>query len=190
MGDLKSSNLSAFHSGQRKQLIEQFDTGISLLNDVTATAAELNIMDGVLATAGEINRAADPDSSFEILTALDTLTIADHNKVFYLNSATEFAVTLPAAADADGMHVRFFVKAAPSGASYTVVTAASEQVLGGKVISAAGDAGDVENAATGTTITFVDGQAVFGDTAELWCDGASWYALCHASVAAGITITG
>jgi hypothetical protein len=151
---------------------------------------DAQFLDDVTASAAEINRAADPDSAFEILTALDTLTIADHNKTFYLNSGTEFAVTLPAAADADGMHIRFFVKAAPSGASYTIVTAAAAQELGGKVFSAAGDAGDVENAATATTITFVDGQAVFGDTAELWCDGAAWYALCHASVAAGITITG
>lgn len=153
---------------------------------------QLGLLDGTALSASldEVNRAADPDSAFEVLTAATTLTTADHNKVFYLNSATEFAVTLPAAADADGCRFTFFVKAAPSGASYTIVTAAAEQTLAGKVVSSAGDAGDVENALTATTITFVDAQAVVGDRAELFCDGAGWYAICNSSVAAGITITG
>jgi hypothetical protein len=175
---------------RRKLKDKGFDSRqVGILAD---TVQEMGLLDGtaLAASVDELNRAADPDSSFEVLTALDTLTVADHNKVFFLNSGTEFAVTLPAAADADGMHLVFLVKAAPSGASYTVVTAAAEQTLGGKVFSAAGDAGDVENALTGTTITFVDGQSVVGDRAELYCDGAGWYAICHASVAAGITITG
>ncbi len=124
----------------------------------------------------------------ETLTALDTLTAADSGKTIYLSSATEFAVTLPALQA--GLNFKFFVAAAPSGASYTIVTPAAAQTLAGKVISVAGDAGDVENANTATTITFVDGQSVIGDYAELHCDGVGWFAICVASVAAGITITG
>lgn len=124
----------------------------------------------------------------ETVAATNAITAAESGTTFFLSSATEFASTLPA--PAAGLHYRFIIAAAPSGASYTVVTNASAQILAGKVISVAGDAGDVENAATATTITFVDGQSVIGDIAEVWSDGTSWFAICVASVAAGITITG
>ena len=124
----------------------------------------------------------------ETVAATNVLTAAESGKVCFLSHATEFATTLPA--PAAGLNFDFFVAAAPSGASYTVVTDAAAQVLAGKVVSVAGDAGDVENAATATTITFVDGQSVIGDYAKVWSDGTSWFAICVASVAAGITITG
>jgi hypothetical protein len=124
----------------------------------------------------------------ETVAATNVITAAESGKVFFLSSATEFASTLPA--PAAGLHYTFIVAAAPSGADYTVVTDAGAQILAGKVFSAAGDAGDVENAATATTISFVSAQSVIGDIAEVWSDGTSWFAICHASVAAGITITG
>ena len=40
------------------------------------------------------------DRGFEVLTAARTIGVRDNGKVFFLNSATEFAVTLPAVADA------------------------------------------------------------------------------------------
>jgi len=77
--------------------------------------------------------------------------------------------------------------AAPSGASYTVVTNASGNVIKGKQISVAGDAGDT--GASDDTISFVDGQAVAGDRVEVWCDGTSWFAIGISNVAAGLTFT-
>lgn len=71
--------------------------------------------------------------------------------------------------------------------NYTVVTNASGNVIKGKQISVAGDAGD-----TGTsddTISFVDGQAVAGDRVEVWCDGTNWFAIGISNVAAGLTFT-
>lgn len=126
----------------------------------------------------------------EILTAAKTLSEKDTGKTFFLNSATEFAVTLPA--PKLGLKFKFFVKAAPSGADYTIVTKGAAQNLGGRVVisGSAAASGDTENAATATTISFVGGQAVYGDYADVVSDGDGWYALCVAAVAAGVTITG
>lgn len=124
----------------------------------------------------------------EVLAATATLTAADSGKTLYLNHATEFATTLPA--PALGLKFRFIVAAAPSGADYTVVTAAAAQVMVGSVHSAAGDAGDTETTLGATTITFVGGQSVMGDMADVESDGTNWYVKAWSAVAAGVTLTG
>lgn len=119
------------------------------------------------------------------LTAASTLTAAQSGRTFFLSSATEFATTLPA--PAAGLVYTFIVAAAPSGASYTVVTGSSANIIKGQAVNAAGAAGD-----TGTaddTISFVDGQAVAGDTVTVISDGTSWFAYGMCAVAAGITFT-
>jgi hypothetical protein len=127
-------------------------------------------------------------NSAEVTTATNVLTAAESGKTLFLNAATEFVTTLPA--PALGLRYSVVVTAAPSGADYTVVTDAAAEVIIGKVFSAAGDAGDVENTAGGTTVTFVGGQSVAGDRADFVSDGTNWYVVAFASVAAGITITG
>lgn len=119
------------------------------------------------------------------LTAASTLTHEDNGGVFYLNSATEFATTLPA--PFLGARLTFIVKAAPASASYTIVTNGSSNIIKGLQNSVAGDAGDSGTA--DDTITFVDGQAVAGDKVELHSDGTSWFAYAISKVAAGITFT-
>lgn len=119
------------------------------------------------------------------LTAASTLTAAQSGTTFFLNAATEFATTLPA--PAAGLRYTFIVKAAPSGANYTIVTASSANIIKGQAYPASGAAGD-----TGTsddTINFVDAQAVAGDRVELYCDGTSWFAYAYCAVAAGVTFT-
>ena len=119
------------------------------------------------------------------LTAASTLTTAQSGTTFFLNSATEFVTTLPA--PAAGLNYTFIVGAAPSGASYTVVTSASANIIKGQAVNAAGVAGD-----TGTaddTISFVDGQAVAGDQVTVISDGTSWFAKAFCAVAAGVTFT-
>lgn len=121
----------------------------------------------------------------EVVTTTNVITAAETGSVFFLNSATEFVSTLPA--PAAGLHFTFIVTAAPSGASYTVVTNASANIIVGQQVNAAGAAGD-----TGTsddTITFVDGQSVVGDKVEVFCDGTNWFAYATCAVAAGITFT-
>lgn len=125
----------------------------------------------------------------EALTVLTTLTHSDTGKTFYLGTAGGFAVTLPA--PTLGWNATFIVKVAPSGGSYTVVTAgAPDQILSGHIVCSEDVAGDFEAAATATTITFVDAKAIIGDRCRVDCDGTSYHATGSCSVTAAITITG
>lgn len=129
----------------------------------------------------------------EVATGADTLTAADSGKTFFLNHATEFALTLPA--PSAGLNFTFIVANAPESASYTVVTEGGCQVLGGHVLTSdvytdsAVDA-DTETDITGTTITFVNSVSVVGDKAYVISDGTGWYASCMCAAVGGITITG
>lgn len=124
----------------------------------------------------------------EDTTATNVLASSECGKLIFLNSATEFVTTLPA--PVAGCKFRFVVKAAPSGASYTVVTNASANVIIGHVETA-----DIDGAADGDvstaddTISFVDGVAVVGDEVEIYSDGTSWYYIGHARTYNGITGT-
>jgi hypothetical protein len=124
----------------------------------------------------------------EVVTATNVIAATESGKTMFLNSATEFVSTLPA--PAAGLNFRFIVTGAPSGASYTIVTASSANIIKGHVLSSedAGGSGDSETSG-GDTITLVDGQAVAGDMVELFCDGTNWFASCKCKVVAGITIT-
>lgn len=140
-------------------------------------------------TTEVILQEASGAGSAEELTAVTTLDASDSGKTFFLNSATEFAVTLPA--PAIGLRFTFFVKAAPSGANYTVVTAGSpDQILAGQVYASSGTDEDSETDFTGTTITFVGGTSVIGDSADVWSDGTNWYARAYCNATGGITIDG
>jgi len=140
------------------------------------------------ATTGQLDIAAVPASGVETVAATNIIAASESGKTFFLSHATEFVSTLPA--PAAGLNFTFIVVNPPETASYTVVTDSAAQVLGGHVLPASGDAGDVESPAAGTTITFVDGAAVAGDRAYVISDGTSWYAVCSCAVATGITITG
>lgn len=121
----------------------------------------------------------------ENVTATNVITAAESGKTFLLNSSTEFVSTLPA--PAAGLRFTFVVAAAPSGASYTVVTTSSANIIKGKalvVADAAGDSGTADD-----TVSFVDGQSVAGDMIECWSDGTSWFIRATTAVAAGITFT-
>lgn len=125
----------------------------------------------------------------ETRTAATTLTAADNGKTIFLNSTTEFATTLPQ--PQAGLSFTFIVSAAPSGASYTVVTAGSSNIIKGMVTSAdlnAASDGDIETSG-GDTISFVDAKAVAGDRVDLVCDGTNWFAYGICSVFDAITIT-
>jgi hypothetical protein len=125
----------------------------------------------------------------EVVTATNVITADESGKTFFLNSATEFVSTLPA--PKIGMRFTFIVKAAPAGASYTIVTNASANVIKGAVFSSdlnAASDGDLETTG-GDTITLVDAKAVAGDRVELFCDGTFWYAHAFVSAFDACTIT-
>jgi len=138
-----------------------------------------------LATGNTVHALSQLGGTARELTAASTLTEADNGMTFFLNASTEFATTLPA--PFLGARFTFIVKAAPSGANYTVVTGSSANIIKGMQLISADAAAD-----TGTaddTISFVSGQAVAGDMVDLWSDGTSWFAVAASRVAAGITFT-
>jgi len=111
---------------------------------------------------------------YETVTATNTILYSECGKTFFLNSATEFASTLPA--PVAGCFFRFVVKAAPSGASYTVTTSGGSDIIIGGVNETETDTGDDgPYQADADTITLADGVAVVGDYVELVSDGTSWY---------------
>lgn len=74
---------------------------------LTATGAELNILDGVTATAAEINNAADVSAAQRAVTATadglttGTLTVADIGRFLTVTSASADNIVLLPAVDAD-----------------------------------------------------------------------------------------
>jgi hypothetical protein len=141
------------------------------------------------ATSADFN-AVRPDGAAalnEDVTATNVITADESGKVFFLNSATEFVSTLPA--PAAGLRYTFIVKAAPSGASYTVVTASSANIIKGVQFTAEDAAGSGDSGTADDTISFVDGQAVAGDRVDVISDGTSWFAYAFSKVKAGITFT-
>lgn len=140
------------------------------------------------ATQLQLDQAAIPASGVEVVTATNVIAATESGMTYFLNSATEFVSTLPA--PAAGLEFEFIVKAAPSGASYTIVTNAAAEIIVGHQFCSADAAGDAETTAGATTVTFVDGQAVIGDRLRVKSDGALWYASLFTAVAAGGTFTG
>ena len=125
----------------------------------------------------------------EIVTATNVITAAESGTTFFLNSTTEFVSTLPA--PALGLKYKFIVAAAPSGASYTIIAAASATIIVGQIVT--NDFSGTTDSDFGTagelTVTFVDGKAVKGDRVEFECDGTNWYVHGACSVFDAITIS-
>lgn len=121
--------------------------------------------------------------SVQDLTAASTLTADDSGKTLLLNSATEFATTLPL--PTAGWKSKFIVKAAPVGTAYTIVTNGGADLIDGLALVN----GATVAAANEDTITFTASAAVSGDWVELFSDGTNWYVCGQASAATGIAFT-
>lgn len=138
------------------------------------------------ATKAEIDAAADISAAFEDVTAANTLTTAECGKAMTLNSATEFATTLPA--PTAGCKFDFYIKAAPSGAAYTIVTNGGADIIVIGVNELEVDTtNDGPYDVNADTVTFADGVAVEGDFVKCNSDGTKWY--CHGQTNADGGIT-
>lgn len=120
---------------------------------------------------------------YEDTTATNTLLYSECGKTIFLNSATEFATTLPA--PVAGCYFKFIVKAAPVGASYTVVTSGGSNIIEGIAVVN----GATVTAANEDTITFTASAAIAGDWVELYSDGTSWYVAGQGAAATAIAFT-
>lgn len=141
----------------------------------------------VNATAAEINQYCDESARNEVVTTTNVIAATESGKTFFLDLAGAFVSTLPA--PALGLRFTFIVKTAPSGASYTVVTTSSANIIKGLQVTAEDAGGSGDSGTADDTISFVDGAAVAGDRVELFCDGTSWFAYAYSKVLAGITFT-
>lgn len=140
------------------------------------------------ATATEINNAADISANTENTTATNVLTTAECGKNFYLNSATEFVTTLPA--PTSGCGFKFYVDAAPSGASYTIVTSDNLETIKGIAFDMTGGAVSAgAGTAAADTISFVASTALEADYVELLSNGNTWHAVAFSSASGAITFT-
>lgn len=164
-------------------------TGNHTLHRNEVVYAESLNVNGTAVTGTQLANALVPASSAEVVTATNAIDATESGKTFFLNSATEFVSTLPA--PAFGLRFSFIVTAAPSGASYTIVTTSSANIIKGQVTSSdlnAASDGDIETSG-GDTISFVDSKAVAGDRVDVISDGTNWFAYGFCSVFDAITIT-
>lgn len=141
---------------------------------VTSSAAELNIMDGVLATAAEINRAADVSTRMVAAGGTLTLTEASHDgKIIALDTAAGSVVTLPASTGGGAVY-RFLVTVTATSNSHVIKVANATDEMRGSIMAATDAAGAPINTWTAAdnddTITFnrtTTGTAAQGHWVEI-----------------------
>ena len=160
------------------------ETDFGVVSDLTASAAELNIMNGVNATYAEIN--ANCDVLTEAVTTTNVIAASETGTHFVLNTATAFVSTLPA--PAAGLEFWFHAGATQvTGGNHTIVTNGSANVIEGSLSSP--EQAAVSCVAAADTISFIADKAVQGDLAHVWSDGTDWYLDGHCFVQDGMTTT-
>ena len=128
----------------------------------------------------EVNSGvSDFKLKYEEISAARTLTAADSGKVFGVNQASAYEITLPLAASAGaGWHCKFVLSSVASNA-VTIANNTAEDTIVGMVAGADGGAGNSAESAV-DEIVFIDGAAL-GDSVELFCNGINYFAkaVCH-----------
>jgi len=129
----------------------------------------------------------------EVLTAARSLNAeADCGKVFFLNLAGGFTVTLPSIAAAGaGWNCKFVVKTAPTTAYIITELAASDT---DKIITNGINELEVDTTEDGptntghTTVTLAANVAIAGDYVSFLCDGANWFCTGQTAADGGVTL--
>jgi hypothetical protein len=141
-------------------------------------------IDGVTLKDNAIEGAVE---STEVITGANVITTAESGKVFFLNSATGAAQTLPTvSASTVGLKYKFIISTVPTSGNMTVVTAAADNGSFEGVVdvnSAQVDGG------SNITINFVASTCVIGDWVEVMTDGTYWFVTGASTAAGGITFT-
>lgn len=125
----------------------------------------------------------------EDIAAAKTLNVKDSGKVFMINQASAFAITLPNAADAEaGWFATFILGTADTNAVTIIATDSDGDNIHGHGLDGE-DAAQTVTEGTGVdVITFISG-ATKGDRVSLICDGTSYYVLSVAADKAHITLS-
>ena len=136
----------------------------------------------------EVNSGASNfKQKYEEISAARTLTAADSGKVFGVNQASAYEITLPLAASAGaGWHCKFVLSTVASNA-VTIANNTAEDTIVGMVAGADGGNGNSAESAV-DEIVFIDGAAL-GDSVELFCNGINYFAKAVAHDVAHVTIS-
>ena len=124
---------------------------------------------------------------YEEIAAAKTLTAADSGKVFGINQASAYEITLPLAATAGAGWNAKFVLSTVAANAVTIANNTGEDTIVGMTVGADGSAGSSAESAV-DEIGIISG-AQLGDTVELVCDGTYYYAKATAHDVAHITIS-
>ena len=135
--------------------------------EVTATAAELNAMDGILATPAEMNRVADVSTRVVTLVADTAIVEATHEgKTLLLGEVdgnAALAVTLPAATGS-GAKYKFIVSVVNTS-GYTIQVTTTDIMQGNIATNSTGDDPDLLSvwpAASDSDTIILDGTTTGG----------------------------
>ena len=148
---------------------------LNIMDGITATTDELNIMDGVVATAAELNRAADVSTRIVTITATGSITLAaNEGKINLLGEVggdAAVTLTMPAATGTGGKY--YFVVSVVNTSGYVVKVADATDTVEGMIITnSTGDTPDVAfpwNSVTGTSDTVtLDGTTTGGVAIGDW----------------------
>ena len=124
---------------------------------------------------------------YEEISAARTLTAADSGKVFGINQASAYEITLPLAASAGpGWNAKFVLSTVAANA-VTIANNTAEDTIVGMSVGADGSAGSSAESAV-DEIVFISG-AQLGDSVELFCNGINYFAKAVAHDVAHVTIS-
>ena len=124
---------------------------------------------------------------YEEIAAARTLTAADSGKVFGVNQAAAYEITLPLAASAGaGWNAKFVLSTVAANAVTIANNTAEDTIVG---MTAGGDGGAGSSAESAVDeIVFISG-AQLGDQVELFCNGINYFAKAVAHDVAHVTIS-
>jgi len=124
---------------------------------------------------------------YEEIAAARTLTAADSGKVFGVNQASAYEITLPLAATAGAGWNAKFVLSTVAANAVTIANNTAEDTIVGMTVGGDGGAGSSAESAV-DEIVFISG-AQLGDTVEIFCNGINYFAKAVAHDVAHITIS-
>ena len=128
---------------------------------------------------------------YEVIAAARTLTELDSGKVFGINQASAYEITLPLAATAgEGWNAKFVLSTVAANAVTIANNTAEDTIVG---IVAGADTGTATTATASAEsavdeIVFISG-AQLGDTVELFCNGVNYFAKAVTHDVAHVTIS-
>jgi hypothetical protein len=136
----------------------------------------------------EVNSGvSDLKLKYEEISAARTLTAADSGKVFGVNQASAYEITLPLAASAGAGWNAKFVLSTVAANAVTIANDTAEDTIVGMTVGGDGGAGSSAESAV-DEIVFISG-AQLGDTVEIFCNGINYFAKAVAHDVAHITIS-